>query len=67
MLKLSVSSKHPRERYTFDVAPTELSLIFLARSYKYVAPTELPTSRRSATFCYWEQTIRSRRSRRSRR
>jgi hypothetical protein len=64
MLKLSISSKHFRERHGVDVAPTELSLIFLARSYKDIAPTELLRSHPLVTFSDWQQKIRSRRSRR---
>jgi hypothetical protein len=64
MLKLRISSKHLRERQAIEVAPTEQSLISLARSYKDVAPTERLRSHRLVTFCDSEQKIRSGRPRR---
>jgi hypothetical protein len=64
MLKLRISPKHLRERHGIDVAPTELSLIFLARSYKDIAPTERLRSHPLVTFSDWEHKIRSGRSRR---
>ena len=59
MLKLNISSKHPPDGHTIDVTPTELGSIFLMRSYKDVAPTELLRSHRLVTFCDWEHDIRS--------
>ena len=60
MLKLNISSKHPPDGHAIDVASTELDSIFLTRSYKDVAPTELLRSHRLVTFCDWEHDILSR-------
>jgi len=59
MSKLNMSSKHPPDGHAIDVAPTELGSIFLARSYKDVAPTELLGSHRLVSFWDWEHDIRS--------